>query len=141
MPSLILNPRVIRVVYIAGKYRHYNFDGSLAYPAMSAEVEDEKKWSELVWTSGNMPVAPLCNSVHMEGHPSIAPDSYIDADLALIRRLRGGHDCILMRPGWRTSIGATRERECALNMGLIVLDGDQMPPAEISAYLSAPKEA
>lgn len=114
----------MRVIYIAGKYRHYNADGTLDYPRMAAEVEAEKHWSARLWEWGHMPIAPMCNSIHMEGHPGIDPDHYIAGDVALLDRLAIGYDAILMRPGWESSVGANAERDAARERGLVVLYGE-----------------
>lgn len=118
-----------RIVYIAGRYRHYNPDGSMNLVAMKHEVLDELVWAGVVARAGFAWIAPLMNSVGLEGQ--IGQDDFISRDSAIISRLIGGHDCILMRSGWDAEIdafnpasrGATSEYEAATDQGLIVLHG------------------
>ena len=95
------------IVYISGKYRHYNRDGSLDRDPMADEVEDEKRWAAVVARAGCIPFAPLAATMMLEDQ--LTAEQFIANDLEIIRRLRPGYDCILMRRGWGTSVGANME--------------------------------
>ena len=112
-----------RVVYIAGKYRHYLPNGAYDLPKMAAEVLAEQRWSRIVAECDMMWIAPLSNSVHLEVNPPISGNEFVQRDLALLQRMRPGFDIVLMRAGWdegRVSEGAETELSEAEECGLIV---------------------
>lgn len=117
---------MIRVVYVSGKYRHYNPDGSFDEEAMQLEVEDEQDWCRLVADCGMMWFGPLSNSVFMEGEDVIPMEAFIHRDCEIISRLKANFDCFLLRPGWDDhppSLGAATELEAAKQARLIVIHG------------------
>jgi hypothetical protein len=110
---------MIRVVYIAGPYRHGD------EISMSREVDDETEWADLVAACGHMWIAPLNNSVNLEsGKCNLTPDEFIERDIQLINRLVPEQDILLCRPGalntFEQSVGANRELEAAVVRGLLV---------------------
>lgn len=128
---------MMRIVYVAGKYRHYNLDGSYDIGKMLAEVAAEHRWTRIVAECGVMWFGPLSNSVHLESDPPIDGDEFVRRDLAVIRRLRPGYDVMLMRAGWneqRVSVGASMELAEAEECGLLVA---HTAPGEVAvrAYL------
>jgi len=93
---------------------------------MAAEVEDERRWMELIAHCGHAWIAPLHNSVPVDG--AIPDAEFIARDLSIISRLRPEWDCILMRPGWDDSPesqGARAEHDHAVDCGLLVIHGCQ----------------
>jgi len=131
----------MRIVYIAGRYRHYNADGTLNLPRMAEEVADEARWAVAVARAGHFWIAPLHNSIQVAALDSgIADMHYVDGDLALIGLLRPRYDGLLLRPGWRRrgaadsrpewypagelngSQGAAAEYRLAQQRGLVILE-------------------
>jgi len=105
-----------RIVYISGKWRHYWPDESYDDDKMKAEVYAERYWARIVAECGMMWIAPLSNSVFLEGLTSLDGDEFIARDLEIIDRLRPQYDLILMRAGWdegSMSVGAERELDRA----------------------------
>ena len=118
---------MIPVSYIAGKYRHYWPSGAFDRVLMDCEIDTEKFWAKVVADCGCMWIAPLANSVFLEGEykQEHMPD-FIRRDLEIIRRLRPGYDVILMRRGWDDepeSEGARKELDAAVAHGLHVANG------------------
>ena len=131
-----------RIVYISGRYRHYNGDGSLNRELMDLEIEGERRWAELIARCGMAWIAPLHNTAMLEAAAPIKDDEYIERDCVIIRLLRVGYDLILMRAGWDRepiSVGATRENEVAVKRGLIVVHGEQ-GTEKVFEYLRGLKE-
>lgn len=117
---------MIRIIYVAGKYRVYRPDKTFDLEAMAANVRDEQLWCRRIAEWGHMWFGPLCNSVHLEDNCPIPADEFVQRDLSIIQRMRPGWDCILMRPGWDDepfSRGAAAELEEATDQGLLVLTG------------------
>ncbi len=115
-----------RIGYVSGRYRHKNADGTFDLEAMNQEILEEQKWARIIAECGCMWIAPVTNSVFLEG--IIAQDEFVVRDKAIIRRLQPNYDFILMRPTWDEepeSIGAREEYEEALKTGLIVVHGKQ----------------
>ena len=114
-----------RVIYIAGRYRHSQADGTPDWTAMDAEIQEEQAWAITTSRSDCAWIAPLTNSVCCEDG-RLSPKDFIERDLAIIHRLTPGYDLILMRPGWDAepeSVGARAEHEAAIEHGLEVLHG------------------
>lgn len=112
---------MIRVVYISGKYRHWR-NGEFDREVMRGEIWHEQQWQKEIASHGMAWIAPLANSVDVEG--CISQEKFIEFDLALLRRLRPDYDVILMRPRWETSEGAKAELEQAKEVGLLVAQGN-----------------
>ena len=114
---------MIRLFYIAGRYRHVNPDGTYDLDAMAAEVQDEQRWARVIAECGHMWFAPLSNSVFMEDpHVFQDEDEFVRRDLSVIGVMRAEYDHILMRDGWSDepiSVGANAEREAALARGIV----------------------
>ena len=117
-----------RIIYISGRYRHWTDeygptgDRILDVEAMAGEVEDERRWMKLIAQCGHAWIAPLHNSVPVDG--AIPDQEFIARDLAIITRLRPNWDCILMRPSWDDlpeSQGARAEYDKAVECDLIVI--------------------
>ena len=126
---------MIRVGYVSGRYRHRLPDGSWDIEAMNQEIIEEQFWARIIAECGCMWIAPVTNSVFLEG--VIAQDEFVVRDKALIRRLQPNYDFILMRPTWDEepeSIGAREEYEEAQKVGLIVAHGKQ-GVEEVRKYL------
>ncbi len=127
---------MIRIGYVSGRYRHYNSDGTLNLDAMAAEILDEQKWCRVIAECGCMWIAPVTNSVFLEG--IVAQDEFIVRDQALIRRLRPTYDFMLMRPTWDEepeSVGARIEYEEAQDHDLLVVYGKHGED-EVRRYLT-----
>ena len=115
---------MIRLSYVAGRFRHYLPNGELDLERMVMEVEDERKWAQIILECGMMPICPLANSFDLMN--VIPQDEWITRDLAVLRRYRKDYDTITMRPGWDVdpeSKGARAEYECAVDRKLIVAHG------------------
>ena len=137
----------MKIIYIAGRYRHYRANGELDRDRMAAEVEDETKWAVKIAKAGHFWIAPLHNSCHVEqAHPRLAAAHYIQGDLGLVARLAPQCDGLLLRPGWaaipeggdrpawyapditiQASEGAQEEDEAAHRLGLPVYDVEVDP--------------
>ena len=118
---------MIRLFYIAGKYRYYEADGSYDIFSMGEEVEEEQEWCKMIASTGHMWFGPLSNSVYMEDDPPISGDEFIQRDKAVLNRMREGYDGMILRPRWDDeprSVGATEERECAVENGLLIIPGE-----------------
>lgn len=125
-----------RIVYISGRYRHYDAQGRLNRAAMAEELADEQAWAATLALAGVGWFAPLSNSVPVEQRVHVKDEHYIAVDLSMIRRLRPGYDCILMRPGWDdepVSKGSAAEIEIAMECGLHVLYGKHGAEAVLAA--------
>ena len=134
---------MIRVVYISGKYRHWDEHGELDHTLMRAEIAQEQWWARQIALAGMAWIAPLSNSSFLDpvfgGEPGpITDKEFIERDLSIVRRQEEGFDVILMRPkgvmtggtidwaelpGWETSEGAKAELEQAKEVGLLVAQG------------------
>ena len=127
---------MIRIGYISGRYRHLLANGSFNVEAMNQEILDEQKWARIIAECGCMWIAPITNSVFLEG--VIAQNEFIVRDKAVIRRLRPNYDIILMRPNWDEepeSVGAREEYDAAQEVGLLAIHGKQ-GEEEIRRYLT-----
>ena len=117
------------IVYVAGRYRHYNLDGSLDIDAMLDEIDDERMWAEVVARAGGLPIRPLHNSVDLgESIPEISEGDWIARQCALIRTLNPGNGKVLMRPGWDhepVSEGSHAEHAMAQGCGIEIVHGMQ----------------
>jgi hypothetical protein len=144
----------IPIVYISGRYRHYT-DYTDPYPTydqlrMQKELENETLFASLVLRLGGGVIAPLWNSAHIETWDSDIPNSaYLDADCAIIERLRPHDDILLLRPGWHAiedgqprpswyphgylppSSGVERELELAAQRNLIIIPFVSNPPLSV----------
>lgn len=131
---------MIRIVYIAGRYRHYLPTGEPDWGAMMREVEDEEYWTELVHRCGLMWFAPLANSLSLERKIGLLGDDFLPRDHAIIRTLgeaAPNFHLILMRPGWDDepqSVGAASEYVVAQESQLIPVHGKAGAEA-VSDYL------
>lgn len=128
---------MIRIVYISGRYRHYNADGSFDRGAMLLELGNERKWMITIAECGMMWIAPLHNSVPVEHQIPLTADEFIERDCAIIRRLNIAYDVILMRQGWDEdpeSVGATKEHDTAVKHGLLVVHGE-LGEEKVAEYL------
>ncbi len=130
------------IVYVAGRYRWHEPDGSLNRARMMLEMADEGRWARLVLDCGGCPISPIHNTVHLEG--TVPHERFIELDLSIVRTLRPGQHLILMRPCYGElhendprpewyppgvyvppSAGATKELEAATEHGLGVALGEQ----------------
>ena len=127
---------MIRVGYISGRYTHNNHDGTTDEEAMGFEVINEQYWGRLVAKAGCAVIAPITNSLFLEG--DFMHDDFIVRDRAIIRRMYSNYDFILMRPGWDDepeSEGAREEYEEAVENSLLVVYGEQGVEA-VEKYLA-----
>ena len=113
---------MIRVVYIAGRYRHTLPDGQPNNPAMFSELYDEAYWAAIAADCGMMPFSPLANSANVMAE--LSHEDWIDLDLGFIRQMPPKLSLILMRPGWDSepeSVGARKEFDVAQECGIKVV--------------------
>lgn len=129
-----------RIGYVSGRYRIWNSDGTLNYPAMYRQLQDECAACILIAECGHMWIAPLHNSVMLEQHIVLPAREYIMRDLAVISRLRTNYDFMYMRAGWDgddglpESEGARMEFDAGMEHGLIHVVGAAGIPA-VRQYL------
>jgi len=131
-----------RVIYISGRYRIKRPDGSWDKDAMLAQIHDETYWAKIVADAGHAWIAPLHNSIMLEGLCSLTGDEYVERDLHVIRRLHANYDAILMRPGWDKepqSKGASDECATAQQTGLLVIHALH-GPEQLRQYLKGLSE-
>ena len=112
------------IVYVAGRYRVYNEDGTFDLEAMKQEVDNEHDAAVLIAECGLMPFCPLANSVHLEGEVDWGAHQWIDGDLDIIRALSKVSGAIYMRYGWAMSEGANQEYTLAKSLGMKIIFGD-----------------
>ncbi len=103
----------MRIVYIAGP-----FTAPTAW-----EVEQNVRAAEevglFVAKAGAMPIIPHANTRFFTG--LCTPEFWYAGTLELLRRSDG----IMLLPNWRASVGATAEREEALQLGKAVWEFDR----------------
>jgi nucleoside 2-deoxyribosyltransferase len=107
---------VLKVIYIAGKYRGPN-------PwAVEQNIRAAEEVAARVWAMGMVALCPHANSRHMEGVAS--DEHFLAGTLELLRRC----DAVVVCPGWRDSRGTMAEVAEAHRLGIPVFgksaDGD-----------------
>lgn len=97
---------ILPVVYIAGPYR------APTPRKILANIWAAQEAALAVWRAGAVAICPHSNCYLFD---SEAPDDvWMDGDLELLRR----SDAILLVTGWEASVGATREQQLAVELGL-----------------------
>jgi len=100
----------MRIVYIAGPLTH-----SVAW-RQEQNIRRAEEAGKVVAEMGASPIIPHSNTRFFHGLMT-APFWY-EATLALLRMA----DAVFMLPGWRTSSGATREHDEAMEIGTPVFE-------------------
>lgn len=96
----------MKVCYIAGRYRGATISETVK------NIRAAEKIAMGVWQDGDVALCPHLNTALMDG---ICPDEhFLKGDMELLKRC----DCIIMIPGWSTSLGAIKEYEMAKELGM-----------------------
>jgi hypothetical protein len=118
------DPKRKLVVYIAGPYRDWTDETKTQFSLWGVHRnvmrarEEAARW----WATGNWaPICPHLNSMFIDGYEGCGDEVFLEGDLELLRR----SDAICMLPGWENSAGARREREFALDMGLVLFENNK----------------
>jgi len=105
--------KAMRIVYVAGAYRARTIFGVL-WNILKARWVAIKLWK---WG-----YAVICPHMNTALFPHEGRIDYIKGDLAMLDRLKEGHDCLVLIPGWQKSTGANDELERAHNISLKVYE-------------------
>lgn len=100
----------MKVAYTAGKYRSTQVHGIVRNIRAAEAVAIE------LWRMGFAVLTPHLNSALLDG--AVPELSILNGDIELMRRC----DLVVMLPRWEESVGATAERERALEMGMAVYE-------------------
>lgn len=107
------------ILYISGPY------SSTPDRSTSFNIGVAQGHAIVAWEKGWAAFTPHLNTANFERYcPTVEHSDWLAGDLAILDRLRPGHDAILMLPNWQQSPGARREREAAQMLGLIVYYAD-----------------
>ncbi len=108
----------MKVVYVAGRFRALNPDGTLNMFEVQKNVMTAMEYSLKVWHLGGVGLCPHSNNMFFLG--TAEEPVYLKGVTELLRR----SDAILMVPGWRNSSGAQAELLEARKLMLPVFDFD-----------------
>ena len=107
------------ILYISGPYSSGNGR------TVTHNIQIAQEYAAIAWMKGWAAFCPHLNTANFERYcPTVEHSDWLAGDLAILDRLRPGHDAILMLPNWQQSPGARREREAAQLLGLIVYYAD-----------------
>ena len=95
----------MKVAYISGPYSARAISGVVKNIRAAERVA--VRW----WHHGYAVLCPHLNTALLDGE--LGYDQILEGDLEFVRRA----DVIVMLPGWRNSIGATREHTLAEELG------------------------
>lgn len=102
----------MRIAYISGPYR------ADAIWKIHANIERARQAAMEYWRWDWAVICPHLNSGLMDGF--VPDEQFLNGDMEFIRRLGPG-DAIVMLPGWSSSEGSRRERDLAVERGLLVM--------------------
>lgn len=106
----------MKLIYVAGPFR-----GKSTWEIENNIRRAEEVGAELA-KQGFFPVIPHTMLRFFQG---LAEDSFwLEGDLELLRRC----DAVVMVPGWERSVGASKERQEALRLGIPVAFFPELPP-------------
>lgn len=92
------------VIYIAGKYTADTPE------EITENIVFARQYAIEVWQLGYTALCPHLNTFHFEKDAELEYEDYMNGDFELIKRC----DALFMLPNWTDSMGATREREHAI---------------------------
>jgi hypothetical protein len=99
-----------KLIYIAGPYRAKTVNG------IHNNIAEARKRMEWAWLNNYIPICPHTNSAFTDG---LVLDSLL---LAGCLKLLSVCDVILLMRNWRSSIGAIRERDLAIQLKLKIIN-------------------
>ncbi len=92
---------------------------------IDTNIVHARKYAILLWEAGHAVICPQLNSAHMEQDCKATYDDFMQGDFKIISRC----DAVFMIPGWEQSCGAPRERDYAMQLGIPIFYGPDIPPA------------
>lgn len=110
--TFLESPRM-RLIYLSGPYRAPTING------IYENIQRARAAALHVLKSGDFPIVPHLNTAFMDG--IIEDESFLQGDLEVLSRLDHRKDLVVMLDGWKASEGSRRERDRALELGLLVV--------------------
>jgi len=102
---------------------------------MKDEIDSEQYVGEDILSAGHACLLPLANSTGMEDSDMFTGEQFVQMDLTLLRSCKPDRWYIVLRNGWRESVGACQERETAQGLGFGVIDMDFLTDDTFKAEL------
>jgi hypothetical protein len=124
----------MKVVYVAGKFRSTNPDGTSNAWGVCQNVRAAEEVGLAVWKLGHAALVPHLNTAHFQDADGLPDKLWLDGDLEILRRC----DAVVLVPGWERSKGALAEITAANQLGIPVFDGADDFALNIEVLLPEP---
>jgi nucleoside 2-deoxyribosyltransferase len=109
----------MKVIYVAGPYRHATREG------IELNIQSAKKVGCLVAQLGWSPIVPHMNTAHMDSIIRPGDEKFwLDATLELMRRC----DAVVLCAGWQMSRGTIGEIIEAVRLGIPIYESAEVLP-------------
>lgn len=124
-------PTGIKVVYIAGRFRATNANGTQDMMQVQRNIMKAMDASLEVWKRGHAALCPHSNTMFFTGADGCDDHVWLTGDIELMRRC----DAVWAIEGWEQSFGAKQEVEIAKALGIPVFTSLK----QVEKWLSSPQ--
>lgn len=109
----VVNMKIMPVIYVAGPFRGKTPNN---FWQIHQNIYDAAQIGLKIWEMGGAVIVPHLNT---SPYQNALPDNvWLEGDLCILDRC----DAIFMLPTWKSSLGATEERNYAIAAGIPVFD-------------------